>query len=448
MDHTENLKKNLISVDGISYGVVEGLNFRKELGLETQIACYLPTLQEFYHMRLQQMEQSEEGDFTLSYADSLLRWRGEPVARVVAGETMWQPQLVLLADSCLSEQQLVPVKERLLQFVQQYFRTRLPALFALQEAKAFAPITQSVAESIVQFHGFLPRRHVQEQLKNLDQASRAALRHFGVRFGRFYVYLPALIKPASAEALCFLWSLAYDCVGEQGLAELLTQLRSGCTSLVVTPSYNKSFYSLSGYHLVRYKKHCYAVRIDILERLAQLVHDGKALKKTLQAEQEKQEEEASEQQGQGGEVVKLPPMEFQVSEEMLSLLGTNFSRCAQILLGLGYTCRVVAPVFIGTQAEETDKDEQKSDTVLPHKEEEGNAAFDEMTDRKAQKVEGATILFLWRYSARKKFIKKREKTLLNKDIKMQEQGYKRKKKAPYVNLDSPFSVLLELKKKL
>ena len=191
MDHTENLKKNLISVDGISYGVVEGLNFRKELGLETQIACYLPTLQEFYHMRLQQMEQSEEGDFTLSYADSLLRWRGEPVARVVAGETMWQPQLVLLADSCLSEQQLVPVKERLLQFVQQYFRTRLPALFALQEAKAFAPITQSVAESIVQFHGFLPRRHVQEQLKNLDQVSRAALRHFGVRFGRFYVYLPA-----------------------------------------------------------------------------------------------------------------------------------------------------------------------------------------------------------------------------------------------------------------
>ena len=164
-------------------------------------------------------------------------------------------------------------------------------------------------------------------------------------------------------------------VGEQGLAELLTQLRSGCTSLVVTPSYNKSFYSLSGYHLVRYKKHCYAVRIDILERLAQLVHDGKALKKTLQAGQEKQEEKASEQQGQGGEVVKLPSMEFQVSEEMLSLLGTNFSRCAQILLGLGYTCRVVAPVFIGTQAEETDKDEQKSDTVLPHKEEEGNACL-------------------------------------------------------------------------
>ncbi|NIP90038.1 MAG: hypothetical protein GWO21_14240, partial [Gammaproteobacteria bacterium] len=46
-----------------------------------------------------------------------------------------------------------------------------------------------------------------DEIKALDQADRGQLRKYGVRFGAFNLYFPALLKPAAAEFLLLLWVL-------------------------------------------------------------------------------------------------------------------------------------------------------------------------------------------------------------------------------------------------
>ena len=51
----------------------------------------------------------------------------------------------------------------------------------------------------------LERQKVAEDVKGLDQPARASLRKYGVRFGAYHIYLPALLKPAPralAAQLC------------------------------------------------------------------------------------------------------------------------------------------------------------------------------------------------------------------------------------------------------
>ena len=47
--------------------------------------------------------------------------------------------------------------------------------------------------------GVLRRESVAEEIRSLDQPARAQLRNYGVRFGAFNIYFPALLKPAAAE---------------------------------------------------------------------------------------------------------------------------------------------------------------------------------------------------------------------------------------------------------
>ena len=44
-------------------------------------------------------------------------------------------------------------------------------------------------------------------MRALDQQARAQLRKYGVRFGAFNIYFPALLKPAAAELALVLWTL-------------------------------------------------------------------------------------------------------------------------------------------------------------------------------------------------------------------------------------------------
>ena len=47
-------------------------------------------------------------------------------------------------------------------------------------------------------------------MKDLDQPSRASLRKYGVRFGAYHIYLPALLKPAARALASLLWAQKQD----------------------------------------------------------------------------------------------------------------------------------------------------------------------------------------------------------------------------------------------
>ena len=50
-----------------------------------------------------------------------------------------------------------------------------------------------------------------DEVKALDQDARGSLRRYGVRFGAYHIFMPALLKPAPAELITMLWSAQERC---------------------------------------------------------------------------------------------------------------------------------------------------------------------------------------------------------------------------------------------
>ena len=106
-----------------------------------------------------------------------------------------------------------------------------------------------------------------EEVKGLDQPARATLRKYGVRFGAYHIYVPALLKPAPRALATQLWALKHEGPDAKGVGDLLHLAASGRTSIPVDNETPKPLYRTAGYRVCGER----AVRVDILERLADLI---------------------------------------------------------------------------------------------------------------------------------------------------------------------------------
>ncbi len=89
-----------------------------------------------------------------------------------------------------------------------------------------------------------------------------------MRFGAFNIYFPALLKPAAAELAATLWALKH--AGEHGLTlETLPEVpRAGLdVGPRLMPRRRTPYYRAYGFHVCGPR----AIRLDILERLADLI---------------------------------------------------------------------------------------------------------------------------------------------------------------------------------
>ena len=82
-------------------------------------------------------------------------------------------------------------------------------------------MARGVAFQLVEALGVLERQKVAEEVKGLDQPSRATLRKYGVRFGAYHIYLPMLLKPAPRSLATQLWALKHESPDAKGVGELL-----------------------------------------------------------------------------------------------------------------------------------------------------------------------------------------------------------------------------------
>ncbi|MGF7157187.1 hypothetical protein [Bartonella heixiaziensis] len=261
------------------------------------------------------------GDFTLS-SDGIVRWIGQPVGQLVATEDFFKPKLIVLADTQLTGEARDKVEKRLERFVTFHFETALKPLFDLRNADSLTTSTSDLALKLINSLGVIPRREIAEVVKSLDQESRAVLRRLGVRFGAFHIYVAGMIKPAPVQAITLLWGLQNEGADQTGLNEVFAALAAGRTSLVVDPTYNRQFYQLAGYRILGQR----AVRIDILERLANLIRPALHWKP------------GNESKPEGAYDGKS----FFATSAMMSILGANGTDMEEILKGLGYQSHAIS----------------------------------------------------------------------------------------------------------
>jgi len=266
--------------------------------------------------RAARLAEAPAEQFVLA-ADGTVRWTGAAVGKLSPGEEALRPRVRVIADEHLTGAPREAVEARLDAFVKSHIEKLLGPLSELAAAADVTGIARGVAFQLVEGLGVLDRTRVADEVKGLEQPERAILRKYGVRFGAYHIYLPALVKPAPRKLAAQLWAFAHDGRQSKGLDDLLHLAGSGRTSMPVNGEIDAALYRVAGYRVCGER----AVRVDILERLADLIRPALAWR-----------EGAAGQKPPGA----IAGGGFTVVNTMTSLIGASGEDFASILRSLGY----------------------------------------------------------------------------------------------------------------
>lgn len=267
--------------------------------------------------RAERLSVAKPAEFALTRTGALL-WRGEEVGRLEASDDPLFPSVQLLADEHMSAPDREKVQQRLNTWLSFHIGTRIKPLVDLAKAEDISGLARGIAFRLIENFGSLRRDLIAEEVRSLDQPARAQLRKYGVRFGAYNIYFPALLKPDAAELLLLLWALKHGADVNMDLAQLPDPPRPGLTSLTADANLPEGFYRASGFHVCAGR----AVRMDMLERLGDIIRPLTSWKPGGGA----QEPPAG---ALGGGAFKVQP-------DMMSILGCSNDELSQVLKALGY----------------------------------------------------------------------------------------------------------------
>ena len=322
-----------VSLEGHVIGSIEGFRFtlaRSEGGDARGVATAATQVVAPEIARRAERVAGAPNEELVLATDGYVRWRGQVVANLAEGEQLYAPRLIVLADEALSGPDLERVQDRLNLWLRHLVNTQLESVLALEAPADLEGTARGLAYRLYENLGILPRGAVSDEVKGLDQDVRGKLRKLGVKFGAYHIYLPASLKPAPRELALILYALKNGGLRQPGVSDLPQIVLSGRTSFLIDPEVNPKLYEMSGFKVAGRR----AVRVDILERLADIIRPLIA----LDASRHQGELPAGAAEANG----------FRVTVEMTSLLGTAGEDFASILTSLGYrvrrTPKVAAPV--------------------------------------------------------------------------------------------------------
>ena len=319
--NTEIGKTGEVIVEGHAIGRLDGFTFAPdaaEAGSDAKAlqAAAQQVLASEIDARATKLAAAPDDQFVLT-SDGTIRWTGDAVAKLVAADDALHPRLRIIADDRLSGAPREAVQARLDLWLKTHIEKLLGPLFGLSKAEDITGIGRGIAFQLVEALGVLERAKISAEMKDLDQASRATLRKYGVRFGAYHIYFPGLLKPAARALASLLWAEKQDNVDMSALSGAQHLASSGRTSFPVDKALHRDAYRVLGYRQCGER----AVRVDILERLADLIRPALAWRETSPGEKP-----TGAFDGRG----------FVVTQAMTSLTGSAGEDFASILRALGY----------------------------------------------------------------------------------------------------------------
>ncbi|MFN3959973.1 MAG: helicase-related protein [Parvularculaceae bacterium] len=239
--------------------------------------------------------------------DGAVWWRSSRVAELRKGPSVLRPDVAIRGLDAITPNMRGRVADRLTSFVAARIEVLLSELIALKVAAesaaedALAGQPRGVAFRLVENFGAMSRAQFGEGLKQLSQDDRAKLRKLGVRFGEYTLYIPSLLKPAAARMMALLWAVWT----ERDPGDLALP-KPGVVSFPIKEDVPHAYLYALGYRPSGDR----AVRIDMLERLAQMIRSARM-----------------SDAGKDG---------FEATAQMMSLVGCSGDEFESILRSLGY----------------------------------------------------------------------------------------------------------------
>lgn len=307
-----------VHVEGEFVGRIEGLSFRPDAAnaateLHALKTASLAAVTAEILARGKALAATPDTELKLD-RHGYIMWTGHAVGRMRAGDQPLRPQADVLAEDILNGPAREEVRDRLQKFLQRHVQNLLEPLFKLEEAEGFEGGARGMAFRLVEAFAVLPREQVIEEVKALSQEDRARLRAHGVRFGAYTIFLPALLKPAATELRLLLWWLQ----NHKGEEIIPAPPPNGLTSVLADTTLPDGFYRLCGYRVCGRR----AIRVDMLERLSDLIRDRVFWKPRVETEARP----AGSVEGGG----------FTIVPDMLSLVGSSAEEFEAVLTSLGF----------------------------------------------------------------------------------------------------------------
>lgn len=262
-----------IHVEGQYVGRIKGFNFVPDGESEspesrTLRAAAMQSVAQELQGRANAAATCADTDLNLT-RDGNIIWNHDMIGQLEPGDDVLHPRATVIASDLLQSHSREDLRARLQKFVDRHIDNVVGPLRKIQEAEGLQGMSRGIAFRIVETLGVLPRELVADDVKSLAQEERAALRNLGLRFGAFHIFTPLLLKPAATDLRLLLWALQLKKDGKLQLADLPKPPGQGLTSTAFDRSTPVGFYGVCGYRICGSR----VVRIDMLERLADLIRD-------------------------------------------------------------------------------------------------------------------------------------------------------------------------------
>ncbi|WP_417712843.1 helicase-related protein [Pseudophaeobacter arcticus] len=292
--------KGEVTVEGEFVGRLDGFRFTPDKSAQgaeakTLKSASLQALAPQFHLRADRFYNAPDTEIDFTEQGGLM-WGDAAVGKLVAGADPLNPQVEVFVDDAAGVDVAQKVERRLQHFISRKVQALFEPLINLQKDEELTGLARGFAFRLVEGLGLLPRHTVMQEVKDLDQEARGALRKHGIRFGQFTVFMPLLLKPAPTRLRLVLWSLA------NGVQEFPEAPPPGLVTVPAAKDAPQGYDTMSGYREAGERM----IRIDMLERLADM----------LRAEDSR-----------GG---------FEAKADMLSITGMTLEQFADLMQGLGY----------------------------------------------------------------------------------------------------------------
>ncbi|GAA6192049.1 helicase-related protein [Phaeobacter sp. NW0010-22] len=292
--------KGEVTVEGEFVGRLEGFRFspdKSAQGAEAKAlkSASLQALAPQFHLRADRFYNAPDTEIDYTEQGGLM-WGEHAVGKLVAGAEPLKPMVEVFVDEAAGPDVAQKVQRRLQHFIDRKVAALFEPLTNLQRDEELSGLARGFAFRMVEALGILPRVAVAQEVKDLDQDARGALRKHGIRFGQFTIFMPLLLKPAPTRLRLVLWSLA------QGLQEFPEAPPPGLVTVPAIKDAPQGYDTMSGYRDAGDR----SIRIDMLERLADMLRS---------------------EDSRGG---------FEAKADMLSITGMTLEQFVELMQGLGY----------------------------------------------------------------------------------------------------------------
>ncbi len=292
--------KGEVTVEGQFVGRLDGFRFRQDTSAgpdeaKTVRQASLQALAPHYHLRADRLYNAPDTEFDFTEQGGLM-WGTDAVGKLVAGPEPLKPTIEPFVDEEAGPDVAQKVQRRLQHFIDRKIATLFEPLIELQKDETLQGLPRGFAFRVIEALGVIRRADVANEVKDLDQDARGALRKHGIRFGQFTIFMPALLKPAPTRLRLVLWSLS------QGFDEFPESPPPGLVTVPTPTGVPDGYHERAGYRAAGER----AIRIDMLERLADMLRV---------------------EDSRGG---------FEAKADMLSITGMTLEQFANLMEGLGY----------------------------------------------------------------------------------------------------------------